>query len=47
MCQALLIVKHIILNCNSFRQTCPKYYQTSNLKDLFKNTKLVGILGFL
>ena len=39
MCKVPLIVKHFLLNCDSFRQTHPKYYQTSNLKDLFKNTK--------
>ena len=32
-------VKHILLNCDSFRQTHPKYNLTSNLKDLFKNTE--------
>ena len=33
--QVPLRVKHIPLNCNSFKQTCSKYYHTTNLKDLF------------
>ena len=27
---------HILLNCDSFKQTCPKYYQINNLK-VFSN----------
>ena len=46
MCKVLTI-KHILINCDRFRQIRPKCYQTSNLKDLFKNTKLVEILSFL
>ena len=42
-----LTVKHILINCDKFRQIRPKYYQTSNLKDLFKNTKPEEILSFL
>ena len=38
---------HILINCNRVRWTCPKYYQTSNLKDLFKNVKSEEILSFL
>ena len=40
-------IKHILLNSEIFRLTHPKYYQTSNTKDLFKNTKLDDILSFL
>ena len=32
---------------NSLKKTCPKYYQTSNLKDLFKNTKPEDVLSFI
>ena len=42
-----LTLKDILINCNMFRQIRPKYYQTSNLKDLFKNTKPEEILCFL
>ena len=45
--QGTLTVKYILLNCNSFRHTHPKYYQTISLKDLFKNTKPEDILSFL
>ena len=45
--KVLLTVKLILLNCNSFRQTRPKYNQTSTLKDFFKNTKPEDILSFL
>ena len=41
------VVKHILLNFDNFRQNCPKYYQISNLKDLFKKTKPESILSFL
>ena len=34
-----LAVKNILLNCDSFRLTRPKYDETSKLKDLLKNTK--------
>ena len=47
MCKIPLTIKHDLLNCDSFRQTCPKYYQTSNIKVLFKNTKSEDILSFL
>ena len=47
MCKVPLTVKHTPLNSDSFRPTCPKRYLTSNLKDFFKNTKLVDILSFL
>ena len=47
MCKVPFTIKHIFLNCESFRQTCPKYYLTGNLEDLFKNTKPVDILSFL
>ena len=46
VCEVSLIVKYILLNCDSFRQTHPKYYPTSNLKDLFKGTKLEDTLSF-
>ena len=39
-------VKHILINCDRFRQSRTKDYQTSNLKDLFKN-KPEEILSFL
>ena len=38
-CKVPLTVKHILINCDRFRQICPKYYQTNNLKNLFKNSK--------
>ena len=38
MCKIPFTVKHILLNWQ-FQTTHPKYYQTSNLKDLFKNSK--------
>ena len=47
MCYVTLTVKHILLICDDFRQTCLKYYQTSNLKDLFKNTKPENFFFFL
>ncbi len=46
-CKVPLTVKHIFINCDRFRQICPKYYQTNNLKDLFKNSKPEEILSFL
>ena len=33
-----LTVKPILINCDRFFQIRPKYYQTNNIKDLFKNT---------
>ena len=39
-------VKYILLNSDSFRLTHPKYYLTSNLKGLFKNTKTRKHLEF-
>ena len=45
LCKVPLSAKHILLNCDSFRQNRPKYYQTSNLKDLFKITKPEDILN--
>ena len=41
------MVKLIFINCDRFRQIYPKYYLTSNLKDLSKNTKPEEILSFL
>ena len=38
MCNVSLTVKPILLNCDSFKQTCPKYYQTSNLKLTYHKT---------
>ena len=35
-------VKYILWNC--FKQTLPKYYQTNDQKDLFKNIKPKNIL---
>ena len=35
------------IHCDSFRRTRPKYFQTSNLKDIFKNIKPEDILSFL
>ena len=35
-CKVPLTVKHILINCDRFRQIHPKYYQTNNL-DLFKH----------
>ena len=46
-CKVPLTVKHILINCDRCRQTCPKYYQTCNLKDLFQNNKPEEILSFL
>ena len=40
-------IKYILFNCDSFRQTHPEYFQTNNLKDLFKNIKPGDILSFL
>ena len=42
-----LTVKHILINCDRFRQICPKHYQMNNLNDLFKNSKPEEILSFL
>ena len=42
-----LLVKHILINCDSFCQIHPKHYQTNNLKNLFKNSKPEEILSFL
>ena len=47
MCKIPLTVKHILINCDSFRQICPKHYQKNNLKNLFKNSKPEEILSFL
>ena len=38
-CKVPLTVKHILINCDRFRQIRPKHYQTNNLKNLFKNSK--------
>ena len=46
-CKVPLTVKHILINCDRFRHICPKHYQTSNLKDLFKKSKPKEILSFL
>ena len=46
-CKVPLTVKYILIHCDRFRQIYPKYYLTSNLKDLFKNTKPKEILTFL
>ena len=46
-CAKYPFIKHILLSCDNFRQTHQKYYQTSNLKDLFKNTKPEDNLSFL
>ena len=35
-CKVPLTVKHILINCDRFRQIRPKHYQTNDLKDLFK-----------
>ena len=45
--QSILHVKHILINCDRFRQIFPKYYQTSYLKDHFKNTRPEENLSFL
>ena len=45
--KVLLPVKHILINCDRFRQIRPKHYQTNNLKNLFKNSKPEEILSFL
>ena len=46
-CKVPLTIKRILINCDSFSQIRPKHYQTNNLKNLFKNSKLEEILGFL
>ena len=46
-CKLPLTVKHILINFDRFRQIHPKYYQTNNLKNLFKNSKPEKILSFL
>ena len=33
-CKVTLTIKHILINCDRFRQIHPKYYQSSTLKDL-------------
>ena len=45
-CKVPPTVKHILINCDSFCQICPKHYQTNNLKN-FKNSKPEEILSFL
>ena len=46
-CKIPLTVKHILINCDSFSQICPKHCQINNLKNLFKNSKPEEILSFL
>ena len=46
-CKVPLTVKHILINCDRFRQIRPKDYQTNNLKDIFKNSKPEEMLSFL
>ena len=46
-CKVPLTVKHILINCDRFRQIHLKYYQTSNLKDLFKTTNQKKSCSFL
>ena len=46
-CKVPPTVKHILINCDRFRQIHPKHYQTNNLKNLFKNSKPEEILSFL
>ena len=46
-CKVPLTIQHILVNRDGFRRTYPKYYQTGNLKYLFKNTKPEKILNFL
>ena len=41
--KSLPTVKHL-LNCDSFKNTCPKYYETSNLKDHYKKYQTKGHL---
>ena len=45
-CKVPLTVKHILINCNRFRQIRPKHYQTNNLKNLFKKLQTRGNLKF-
>ena len=45
--KVLLTVKHILINCDRFRQIRPKHYQTNNLKDLFKISKPEELFSFL
>ena len=40
-------IEHLLLNHDRWKETCPKYYQRSNLKDIFKNSTPEDILIFL
>ena len=42
--QSIPYSQNILINCDKFRQIRSKYYQTSKLKDLFKNAKSEEIL---
>ena len=46
MCKVPLTIKQILLDHDSFKQICWKYYQSSNLGG-FKNSKPEGIISFL
>ena len=46
-CKVQLTTKHILLNCNNLKHIRTKYYQTRNLRDIFKNTNPENIFNFL
>ena len=43
-CKVPLTVKHILINCDRFRQICPKHYQTNNLKTALQKLQTRGNL---
>jgi len=41
------IVKHILVQCTDFNDTCTKYFDTSSLEELFRTVDVRNILDFI
>ena len=46
-CQKLFTIKHILAECIDFKLTQQKYYQTTNLKQIFYQINPKNLLGYL
>ena len=46
-CQCPLTVKHILVNCFNFNDTCSKHFVASPVEELFKTADVHNILDFI
>ena len=46
-CDALLTVKHILLDCPDLQDIRQNYFSASSLKDIFENVENQNIVGFI